>query len=1359
MRLLSGAARRMSGSGGHWHRRLRHARRWLAYALAVLVVLVATVVGIASQLLPLVSRDPQRISDWLSEQSGQTIRIEAADALWTRRGPLLTLHGLHIGAADGGLSIDQAQLLVSIYSGLIPGMPLTELRLTGTRLKLGRDRNGRWQVNGLVGSDSAAESDPLMALQGLGELQLVDASLQVRAPDAGIDFTVPKVNVRVRVSERRVRAGVKAWMGESVPVSAALDLARDGAEGRVFIGGKQLDLAPWASALAVAGVEVRGGEGELSIWGRLSQRQLTWARARLDLQRLALRGRVPIALDAGEIEPRYGLDRVQGEMYWLSDGPRWSLQVPMLRLQDGRESQALDGLRIDGGILATAGAAAMADGSELSAEIPMANLRVISSLLSLSDSLPSGLRRWLYSAAPHGTASKLILARQADGKIAASGQLRDLGWLAAPGRPGFEGIAGNVFMRGDVLTFEPQMPAFVFDWPEGFIAPIHGSLAGQIVVWRDGDGWQIDSPDFALSAEEIHLNGEVRFAVPDEGESRMDMALHLGSAPIVAAKRFWVLNDMSPNAVEWLNRGLVDGQIEGGEIIVSGPVRGFPYRELQGRFDSRLRLADVTLAYHPDWPVAEALTGEARFVVGGFSMLGSARVLGIKVNSLDGHIADFRDGRLQLDLLGSSAGAQLLSLVRTSPLNEKFGAAISGLSIGGKAKLAMHMLQPLNDEAGEQQIQGTIDLVRAPLADSRWGINFATADGRIRFNDTGLLADALSVPVGDNIASLSVAVGEFTADPQSSLEVSLHGRMSAGDLIDYYPSVEWLRPVLQGQSEWTVAISMLRGHSQPPASRGTGPSMDVTHDGAEDAPVQLHVSSDLVGTAMLLPAPLRKNAEQVLPIDVRSPLPMGDGELQVQLGGLMRMRAKAGEGDRLDGTLAFGRADDALSGGQGLNVIGEVPVLDIAGWAAFAAGDGSGQGTQGSDQHPVEHVDLLAGQLDVLDRALGETRVQVNRASDGVQVRFDGDDIQGVLDVPGRLPTPLHGRFERLYWPGARPAQDSGFSTDPAAMPPLDFVIGDLRFGAAKLGRAILKAYPTPEGLHVEQLQTRHPGQDLDAKGDWTRMGSSSRSRFELEFRGDDLGKMLDALGFSGVIEGGKTTVTMSGSWPGSPTAFDLREIDGTLDLDVGAGRIVDVEPGAGRMLGLVSITQIPRRLLFDFRDIFGDGLAFNTLRGHFDLKDGQARTTDLRVEAAAAEILVQGRAGIAAQDYDQLIDVRPKTSSVLPAVGALAAGPVGVAIGAFAQAILQRPLKRAGRTVYHVTGPWSDPQVVVVTKEKPGEPVLVPPAPEKPLPPTLPMPVDGEPSAAAATPAVPMAPAMAAEAERSAEPAVSGNH
>ena len=40
--------------------------------------------------------------------------------------------------------------------------------------------------------------------------------------------------------------------------------------------------------------------------------------------------------------------------------------------------------------------------------------------------------------------------------------------------------------------------------------------------------------------------------------------------------------------------------------------------------------------------------------------------------------------------------------------------------------------------------------------------------------------------------------------------------------------------------------------------------------------------------------------------------------------------------------------------------------------------------------------------------------------------------------------------------------------------------------------------------------------------------------------------------------------------------------------------------------------------------------------------------------------------------------------------------------LGAVAQAVLQKPLKQAARTVYRVTGPWKEPVIEVVEKGPP---------------------------------------------------------
>ena len=115
------------------------------------------------------------------------------------------------------------------------------------------------------------------------------------------------------------------------------------------------------------------------------------------------------------------------------------------------------------------------------------------------------------------------------------------------------------------------------------------------------------------------------------------------------------------------------------------------------------------------------------------------------------------------------------------------------------------------------------------------------------------------------------------------------------------------------------------------------------------------------------------------------------------------------------------------------------------------------------------------------------------------------------------------------------------------------------------------------------------------------------------------------------------------------------------------------------------------------FHDIFDKGFSFDTLRGHFTFGNGQARTDDLEIKGPAADISVRGSADLVAQRYDQTIEVNPKTGGVITAVGAIAGGPVGLAIGAVAQAVLKKPLSRMTRKFYHVTGPWKNPDVQVI--------------------------------------------------------------
>ncbi len=197
-----------------------------------------------------------------------------------------------------------------------------------------------------------------------------------------------------------------------------------------------------------------------------------------------------------------------------------------------------------------------------------------------------------------------------------------------------------------------------------------------------------------------------------------------------------------------------------------------------------------------------------------------------------------------------------------------------------------------------------------------------------------------------------------------------------------------------------------------------------------------------------------------------------------------------------------------------------------------------------------------------------------------------------------------------------------------------------------------------------------------------------------------DLGQLSATLGLGGQLRGGHGQVAFEAGWPGSPAAFQLEKLQGSLQVDGRDGQLLELEPGAGRVLGLLSVTQLPRRMLLDFRDFFSKGLAFNRLEGRLDFDDGQARSDNLLIDGPAAEN-PHPRHGRPAR-----AGIRPDRRSAAQ-IRQLADGgrrgggrSGGCAVGAAANAVLRRPLGEIGAKTYHVTGPWKDPKVEVVGRE-----------------------------------------------------------
>src|SRR5690606_15725979 len=178
----------------------------------------------------------------------------------------------------------------------------------------------------------------------------------------------------------------------------------------------------------------------------------------------------------------------------------------------------------------------------------------------------------------------------------------------------------------------------------------------------------------------------------------------------------------------------------------------------------------------------------------------------------------------------------------------------------------------------------------------------------------------------------------------------------------------------------------------------------------------------------------------------------------------------------------------------------------------------------------------------------------------------------------------------------------------------------------AALGQASLRTRPIAAGLQLEHLQLRSDWQQADLTGEWTGRGDSARTRLQMDVRSEDMGRLVSALGYADFLARGEGNIRLEAAWPGPPAGFRLGELEGSLRIDARNGQLLEVEPGAGRVLGLLSVAQLPRRRLLDLRDFFSRGLAVNRLAGQGRVRDGVAGTPARLLGGAAAEIHISGR-------------------------------------------------------------------------------------------------------------------------------------
>jgi len=1242
--------------------------RILKKLLIVLLILWGVLAFMVRAATPFIADYRDQLAGLVAERLGVPVKIGGLKARWYGLRPLLEFNRVRLGDPRGEV-LDVGRVTLDLAPGdLLRGAWVEAMRVTidGMQVTVIREPTGQLRVKG-IGILAAKDGSPRTPAALPSHVQLLNTQVLWIDRKAGT-APLPINHVAVvldRVGSRlKLRASLETERGKA-DLSARLDglLTTTTWDGDTYLRVANLDVADLFARYMPARYGLRSLRLDLESWTHWEDAAPKHSQGRFQLRDLDLRPQAEDALplEVWQADARFSFTR-EGQ------GLRLGLKDLQLTFHDHRWPT---------GDLAFA----LTPGPDGSHRIDTAVdfLRIEDVVRILQVRLPwAELKGPLQQLRPAGEVRDLRLTADVSANRVASwrGLARFTGVSVAPsaGIPGVQGLSGELHGQQDRLVLLLDSHGTTVDFHGMFRAPIElTTLEGRLDLVIADDGWRLSSERLRAANPDIGTLSRLRVERLSERPLWLDLQTDFRDGDAAQAGRYYPVSIMSDKLVDWLDHSIVAGRVVQGTALFYGPLHSFPFHhEHDGVFQVVFDTEDVVLDYRDGWPGVEQLDAHVKFHGNQLDIQAASGLV------YDSHIVE---ATARIDSLMPTAPIHItgqldgplrntLRILGEPALRSRFGRFAEILRGAGDSSLLLDFTVPLAGH-GEYALDGRLRLADNRLALPDGDLTVDQVSGTLNFTLDGLSAKGIQArlletpvrvdvtPLGDG-ASRIQAKGRFTPD-------------AIANRFDAIPTA-----LLAGDADFTVSLDVPRQF------------------GAQRKPPRLAVESELQGISVALPPPFGKRADERRVFNLRMPLGEDDAPGSLGYAGLVSARFSH-DGQRVDVTL--GGAEAQLRPTPGIRIDGRLNELDVALWgeplAALRRPDVTSQ--------PAVDVNLNIDRLRADTVTLKQLHLTASRTPGMWRGGVEAPNLAGTFEIPEDFQgSPVRVDLQRLNLTVAlgsdeveiAPLPDPTGGPDPTTLPGLAIGIADLRVNDAHLGRLRIDAHRAADGLHVTELSLGGGQLELESAGHWSREPGGYVSRLGGRVSTRDLGDLLVGLGYSRQVEGAGGSAEFLLDWPGNPIQYHRASVRGDVRLDVGAGRLAELDPGVTRVVGLLNLNALTRRLRLDFSDIYKKGYTFDSIRGGFRFERGIARTGDLSVLGPSGRIDLSGSADLMARSLDQRVKVTPNLDATLPIAGTIAGGPVaGIAV-LVAQKVMTKQVDNINRFEYSLSGPWATPEV-----------------------------------------------------------------
>lgn len=1149
-------------------------------------------------------------------------------------------------------------------------LPSSALTLVGAELSIIRKEDGSLSIYGLSTDDA---DQPYWLLEG-GRYEILNSHIiwldeqRNAAPIIFKNVDLLLINDSAgQDHEIHFLAKLPEKYGKSLRVSMSIQgdvFAADNINGRVYIEAQDIVLSELISGEMPLNLNLQSGMGSFKSWSQFNKASLSTMIGSIQAENLILekqQGKQQKLLHINELKTAFNV---------LNNDKGWGLTVAdlLLKTDDQQWPSATFSLASDNAF------------NQIAASILQLDLEELTRLVQFFTPLDVSENSLVKKLDLMGMLKNVSLfIDNENSHYAVNGIFNNIFTRAFDGFPEINNLTGNI--KGS-----DKSGSIIFNTDKGKVhfsklfrkSLIIEQMKGEIKWLQTQEKWKITAENFILNTKDFQTETKVLVNIPKNEEPVfMDLQASFSNVQDIShASEYYPVSVMDEDVVDWLDNAFVSGKIPRGDVLVYGEMDKFPFVESQGVFEVLYRMEDVELQYNSDWPNLNKVSAEVLFLENSVTIdMSHAYVDGLTIKHALLEIPSFATSD-HLLVKGKIEGKLIdgLHFLQKTPLSTTANSVLAAITPKGLTQVHLDLNIPLADNA-EVEANVIAHLSKASLKVNSIDLDISGISGDLRFTEIGLFSKNI------NARTLGFPLLMNAYSNTAKTIININGSTDIRHLkqqFDFFDSWILKDQRLKGSTAYQLKLDL-------PANINQTATLAISSGLAGisvDFPEILHKTAKEKSSLLVL---MDLNDKQILPLSLHY-----HDDLKIAMG------INKQNNEIHSAHIVYGKGKATAPLEPVIKIEIERDKFDLAQWLPFI---GQAQ-TEANQANPVlNNIHLLTKQLQWQEQAYGSFELAMHRLNGQWLGTMASSMAKGAFSLPKKQAEneaiELNLQYLNLTELLKIDFQQDNFTAQ--KLPLIQVISEQLWWKDTNLGSLKVETERINDGMgfkHIDVISDQHK---IELKADWVKNAGVNTTYMVGSVTTNDFGDFLSQFEFENDFKESKGKIDIDAQWLGSPYQFSIATVEAEIDVHLKDGRLVNVEPGFGRVLGLIAMEQWFKRLTLDFGDLYKKGMSLNSITGHFLMAEGKVLTSDLLVDAVPAQIFIAGKTNLLDNTLDYSMGVVPKSSGALPIAGTIVNSIAGVITQVFTDDYKEGFFFGSQ---YKVEGQWDNIQILPVHEQ-----------------------------------------------------------